>query len=92
MEAEELGITRANADRMLAESPSPAVQRLLGRTGDLGPAIGLDRAWMLNAIKAVGNYGEIYDRHLGKDSAVQLPRGLNELWSRGGLMISPPMR
>ena len=47
---------------------------------------------MLNAIKAVGNYGEIYDRHLGKDSAVQLPRGLNELWSRGGLMISPPMR
>jgi len=92
VEAEELGVTRANADRMLAESPSPAVQRLLGKTGDLGPGVGLDRAWMLNAIKAVGNYGEIYDRHLGKDSAVQLPRGLNELWSRGGLMISPPMR
>ena len=92
VEAEELGITRANADAMLAESPSPAVQRLLGKTGDLGPGVGLDRAWMLNAIKAVGNYGEIYDRHLGKDSAVQLPRGLNELWSRGGLMIAPPMR
>ncbi|MBK1658683.1 amino acid ABC transporter substrate-binding protein [Paracraurococcus ruber] len=92
VEAEELGITRANADRMLAESQSPAVQRLLGRTGDLGPAVGLDRAWLLNAIKAVGNYGEVYDRHLGKDSAVQLPRGLNDLWTRGGLMIAPPMR
>ena len=47
---------------------------------------------MLNAIKAVGNYGEIYDRHLGKDSPVQLPRGLNDLWTRGGLMVAPPMR
>ncbi|MDI3307397.1 MAG: amino acid ABC transporter substrate-binding protein [Acetobacteraceae bacterium] len=92
IEAEELGITQANADEMLAKSPRPAVQRLLGKTGDLGPAIGLDRAWMLNAIKAVGNYGEIYDRHLGKNSPVQLPRGLNELWSRGGLLVSPPMR
>ena len=92
VEAEELGITRANADQMLATSPSPAVQRLLGRTGDLGPAIGLDRAWLLNAIKAVGNYGEIYDRHLGKDSPVQLPRGLNDLWTRGGLMVAPPIR
>ena len=92
VEAEELGITRANAEQMLATSPSPAVQRLLGRTGDLGPAIGLDRAWLLNAIKAVGNYGEIYDRHLGKDSPVQLPRGLNDLWTRGGLMIAPPIR
>lgn len=92
VEAEELGITRANADRMLAESTSPAVQRLLGKTGDLGPAVGLDRAWLLNAIKAVGNYGDIYDRHLGKDSPVQLPRGLNDLWTRGGLMVAPPMR
>ena len=92
VEAEELGITRANAEQLLASSPSPAVQRLLGKTGDLGPAIGLDRAWMLNAIKAVGNYGEIYDRHLGKDSPVQLPRGLNDLWTRGGLMVAPPMR
>jgi len=92
VEAEELGITRANAEQLLATSPDPAVQRLLGKTGDLGPAVGLDRAWLLNAIKAVGNYGEIYDRHLGKDSAIQLPRGLNDLWTRGGLMIAPPMR
>lgn len=92
VEAEELGISRANAEQMLATSPSPAVQRLLGKTGDLGPSIGLDRAWLLTAIKAVGNYGEIYDRHLGKDSPVQLPRGLNDLWTRGGLMIAPPIR
>jgi len=92
VEAEELGITRENASRLLAESPSPAVQRLLGKTGDLGPTLGLDRAWLLNAIKAVGNYGEIYERHLGKDSPVGLPRGLNDLWTRGGLMVAPPMR
>jgi general L-amino acid transport system substrate-binding protein len=92
IEAEELGITAANADQMLATSQSPSVQRLLGRTGDLGFSLGLDRAWMLNAIKAVGNYGEMYDRHLGKSSPVQLARGMNELWSRGGLMYAPPMR
>jgi len=92
VEAEELGITRENADRMLAESPSPSVQRLLGKTGNLGPSLGLDRAWLLNAIKAVGNYGQLYDRHLGAGSPVQLPRGLNALWNQGGLMIAPPMR
>ena len=92
VEAEELGITRANVDRMLAESPSPSVQRLLGKTGELGPAVGLDRAWLLNAVKAVGNYGEIYDRHLGDGSQVRLPRGYNRLWNRGGLLWSPPIR
>jgi len=92
IEAEELGITQANADRMLAENPSPEVQRLLGKTGDLGPSVGLDKAWLLNAIQAVGNYGEIYERHLGMGSPVKLARGLNELWTRGGLMIAPPMR
>ncbi|MCO6418177.1 amino acid ABC transporter substrate-binding protein [Siccirubricoccus sp. KC 17139] len=92
VEAEELGITQANADQMLAESPSPAVQRLLGKTGGLGASLGLDRAFLLNAIKAVGNYGEVYDRHLGEGSAVKLARGPNALWNRGGIMISPPMR
>ncbi len=92
IEAEELGITQANADRMLAESPSPAVQRLLGKSGDLGPSVGLERAWLLNAIKAVGNYGEIYERHLGEGSQVRLPRGYNRLWNRGGLLWSPPIR
>ena len=92
IEAEELGVTRENAATLAAESPRPAVQRLLGRTGDLGPAVGLDRTWLLNAIKAVGNYGEIYDRHLGVNSNVGLPRGLNSLWNAGGLLWSPPIR
>jgi general L-amino acid transport system substrate-binding protein len=92
IEAEELGVTRENADRMAAESPSPAVQRLLGRTGDLGPTVGLDRTWLLNAVKAMGNYAEIYDRHLGEQSQVQLARGYNRLWKDGGLLWSPPIR
>ncbi len=92
IEAEELGVTRDNAARLAAESPRPAVQRLLGRSGDLGPRVGLDRAWLLNAIKAVGNYGEVYDRHLGANSPVQLPRGPNRLWNAGGLLWSPPIR
>ena len=92
IEAEELGITRANADRMLAESPSPAVQRLLGRSGELGPSVGLDRAWLLNAVKAVGNYAEVYERHLGEGSQVRLPRGYNRLWNQGGVLWSPPIR
>ena len=92
IEAEELGVTRENAATLAADSPRPAVQRLLGRTGDLGPAVGLDRAWLLNAVKAVGNYGEIYDRHLGANSSVGLPRGPNALWNAGGLLWSPPIR
>ena len=92
IEAEELGVTRDNAAQLAATSDRPAVQRLLGRTGDLGPAVGLDRAWLLNAIKAVGNYGEIYDRHLGANSPVGLPRGPNALWNQGGLLWSPPIR
>ena len=92
IEAEELGVTRENAAQLAASSDRPAVQRLLGRTGDLGPAVGLDRAWLLNAIKAVGNYGEIYDRHLGANSPVGLPRGPNALWNAGGLLWSPPIR
>jgi general L-amino acid transport system substrate-binding protein len=92
IEAEEQGVTQANAEQMRRTSPSPNTRRLLGVTPELGEALRLDRAWAYNVVRAVGNYGEVYDRHLGKDSAVQLPRGLNELWSRGGLMIAPPMR
>ncbi len=92
LEAEELGVTRANAAELAASSDRPAVQRLLGRSGNLGAAVGLDNAWLLNAIKAVGNYGEIYDRHLGAGSPVGLPRGPNALWNAGGLLWSPPIR
>ncbi|WP_137180884.1 amino acid ABC transporter substrate-binding protein [Roseomonas sp. AR75] len=91
IEAEELGITQANVDEML-KSERPEVRRLLGVSGDHGPFMGLDRRWAYNAIKAVGNYGEIFDRHLGAGSPIGLPRGLNDLWTRGGLMYSMPIR
>ncbi|HEV7266832.1 MAG TPA: amino acid ABC transporter substrate-binding protein [Falsiroseomonas sp.] len=91
IEAEELGITRANVDQML-ESPRPEIRRLLGVTGDHGPFMGIDRRWAYNAIKAMGNYGEIFERHLGSGSPIGLPRGLNDLWTRGGLMYAMPVR
>jgi len=89
--AEELGITQANVEQMLT-STNPEIRRLLGVSGDHGPAMGLDRRWAYNAIRAVGNYGEIFERHLGSGSPIGLPRGYNNLWNRGGLMYAPPMR
>lgn len=86
--AEELGVTQANVDDMLTSS-NPATQRPLGVSGDLGPMMGLDKRWAYWAIKAVGNYGEIYDRHF---RPVGLPRGVNRLWTDGGLMYAPPLR
>jgi general L-amino acid transport system substrate-binding protein len=91
IEAEELGVTQANVDQML-NSANPAIRRLLGVSGDHGPLMGIDRRWAYNAIKAVGNYGEIFERNLGKGSPIGLPRGLNDLWTRGGLMYAPPIR
>ena len=91
VEAEELGVTQANAEQMLS-SPNPAIRRLLGLSGDHGPLMGLDRRWAYNAIRAVGNYGEIFERNLGEGSPIKLPRGLNDLWTRGGLMYAPPIR
>ncbi len=91
IEAEELGVTQANVDEML-NNPNPAIRRLLGVSGDHGPLMGIDRRWAYNAIKAVGNYGEVFDRNLGKGSPINLPRGLNDLWTRGGLMYAPPIR
>jgi general L-amino acid transport system substrate-binding protein len=91
IEAEELGVTQANVEEML-RSERPEIRRLLGVSGDHGPFMGLDRRWAYNAIKAVGNYGEIFDRHLGRNSPIGLPRGVNDLWSRGGLMYAMPIR
>ena len=89
--AEELGITAANVDSHL-NSQNPEIRRLLGDSGDHGPLMGLDRRWAFNAIKAVGNYGEIFERNLGQGSPIKLARGLNDLWTRGGLMYAPPIR
>jgi general L-amino acid transport system substrate-binding protein len=91
IDAEELGINSGNVDEML-KSADPNVQRLLGVTQGNGKALGLDEKWAYNIIKAVGNYGEIFDRNVGKDSPVKLERGLNNLWNAGGLMYSPPAR
>lgn len=89
--AEELGVTQANADQM-ASSDNITVRRLLGTEGEWGQAdLGLPPDALLQAIKAVGNYGEIYDRYLGPD-ALNIPRGPNSLWTQGGLIYAPPMR
>ena len=91
IEAEELGVTQANVDQML-NSQNPSIRRLLGQAGDHGPLMGLDRRWAYNAIKAVGNYGEIFERNLGRGSPIGLARGVNDLWTRGGLMSAMPIR
>ncbi len=91
IEAEELGITQANIDEKL-DSQAPQVRRLLGKVGDFGRFMALDNKWAYNAIKAVGNYGEMFDRNLGEGSPLKLPRGKNDLWTRGGLMYAPPIR
>jgi general L-amino acid transport system substrate-binding protein len=89
--AEELGVTRANVDEMRA-STDPDIRRLLGVETGLGKALGLDEDWAFRALHAVGNYGESFDRNLGKGSSIGLDRGLNDLWTRGGLMYSLPLR
>ncbi|MBI4082457.1 MAG: amino acid ABC transporter substrate-binding protein [Candidatus Lambdaproteobacteria bacterium] len=90
--AEELGVTKANVDQVAKSSKNPEVQRLLGTTGSLGKDMGVGADWALKAIKAVGNYGEIYDRNVGPQTKLALERGLNQLWSKGGILFSPPFR
>ena len=90
-EAEELGVTQAKA-ASLASSTDPAIQRLIGSGEDTGKLLGLDKAWLYRAIKAVGNYGEVFDRNVGAQSPLKLPRGANKLWNQGGLIYPPPIR
>ncbi len=92
IEAEEYGITQANVDGLKADSKDPVVQRILGTSEDTGKLLGLDKDWAYRAIKAVGNYGEIFERNVGPTSALKLPRGANNLWNKGGLMYAPPVR
>jgi len=89
LEAEELGITAANVDKMKAESKDPKVQRVVGTSGDVGKSLGLDNDWLVRGIKAVGNYGEMYQRNIGP---LGIPRGVNGLWNNGGSMYAPPIR
>ena len=91
MEAEEKGITQKNVDEM-SKSDDPSIKRILGVTPGMGKALGLDEKWAYNAIKLVGNYGEIFDKHLGLGSPLKLERGYNNLWTKGGLIYAPPIR
>ncbi|MEX1166183.1 MAG: amino acid ABC transporter substrate-binding protein [Hydrogenophaga sp.] len=91
IEAEEYGITQANVDQMKT-STDPQVGRMLGATEDLGKHLGLDKEWLARAIKSVGNYGESFERNVGPKTAINLPRGKNNLWSNGGFMYAAPLR
>ena len=90
-EAEESGITSANVNEMKS-SADPSIQRLLGASGDMGQKLGVDNAWAFNAIKQVGNYGEIFERNVGQKTPLRLARGLNATWKNGGLMYAMPVR
>ncbi len=91
LNAEELGVTQANVEEMKS-STNPDIRRLVGVEGDYGQGIGLDNDWAVRAIKAVGNYGEIFDRNVGKNSRIKIERGLNALWTDGGIQYAPPVR
>jgi general L-amino acid transport system substrate-binding protein len=90
--AEEKGITAANVEEVLASTNDEEVKRLLGASGDMGAKFGLDNAAFKNAIAAVGNYGEIFSRNIGEGTSINLARGLNALWTQGGLQYAPPFR
>jgi len=91
IEAEESGVTAANVDQML-KSENPNIKRLLGVTAGMGKNLGLDEQWAYRAIKQVGNYGEIFERNVGANTPLKLQRGINALWTKGGLMYAPPFR
>ncbi|MFZ9252690.1 MAG: amino acid ABC transporter substrate-binding protein, partial [Hylemonella sp.] len=90
-EAEEYGVTQANVDQMKS-SDDPVVKRMLGVSEDTGKLLGLDKEWLARAIKTSGNYGEIFERNVGPKTPIQLPRGSNNLWNKGGLIYPIPIR
>lgn len=91
LNAEELGVTSANVGEMMG-STNPAVARLLGASGDFGTAMGLPTDWAAQIVKAVGNYGEIFERNVGPETPLGIARGVNALWVDGGLQYGPPIR
>ncbi len=90
--AEELGVTSTNVMELAAGTDNPEINRLLGSEGDLGAMLSLDADWAVRAIAAVGNYGEVFERNIGESTPIGLARGLNALWTNGGLQYSPPFR
>ncbi|TWT13539.1 amino acid ABC transporter substrate-binding protein [Reyranella sp. CPCC 100927] len=91
VEAEEYGITSKNVDEML-KSDNPNIKRILGAIPGMGKALGLDEKWAYNIIKQVGNYGEAFERNVGAETPLKIDRGLNALWTKGGLQYAPPIR
>jgi len=89
--AEELGVTSKNIDEAL-RSEKPDVRRLVGTEGNYGERMGLTKDWAARVIRLVGNYGEVYERTVGTGSALGIPRGINQLWSKGGILYAPPIR
>ena len=89
--AEELGITQKNADEM-AKSDKPEMKRVFGTDGNLGEQLGLTKDWVSRIVKAVGNYGESFERNVGAGSKLGIARGLNQLWNKGGIQYAPPIR
>lgn len=92
IESEEYGISQDNVDKLKVESKDPVVMRILGTSEDTGKLLGLDKDWMVRALKTVGNYGEMFERNVGPKTSLALPRGANALWNKGGLMYAPPIR
>ncbi len=91
MDAEELGITQANVDEM-AKSGNPEIKRFVGTEGNYGEQLGLTKDWAVRIVKLVGNYGESFERNVGKGSPLKIERGLNRLWNQGGVQYAPPIR
>jgi general L-amino acid transport system substrate-binding protein len=89
--AEELGVDSGNVDQMMG-SDNPEIRRLLGQEGSFGEYVGLDNEWAVNVIRTVGNYGEIFERNVGQGSELKIDRGINQLWTKGGIMYAPPIR
>jgi general L-amino acid transport system substrate-binding protein len=89
--AEELGITSKTIDEAMS-STKPDVRRFVGNEGNFGEQIGLTKDWAVRIIKLVGNYGETFERNVGSGSKLNIDRGLNRLWSKGGIQYAPPIR
>ncbi len=89
--AEELGMTQKNVDE-IAKSDKPEIKRAVGTDGNLGEQLGLTKDWLVRIVKAVGNYGESFERNVGSGSKLGISRGLNQLWNKGGIQYAPPIR
>jgi general L-amino acid transport system substrate-binding protein len=91
LNAEEFNVTKANVDERM-KSDNPEIKRLLGIEGNFGEQLGLTKDWVYRIVKLVGNYGEVFDRNVGQGSPLKITRGLNALWTKGGLQYAPPVR